>query len=255
MSHLPPRPLAEAPRERLAAISLLATDVDGTMTREGRIPPAILSACEALMRAGVEVMPVTGRSSGEALGLARYLPGVKRAIAENGAVLVVPDAPHRLLLGAADRVRLHATAREIVRAGEAPLEPAPCEPFRLADVAFERAGRNEEVLVGLRDRAAALGVRLVWSSVHVHLSLHEPDKGRGLSAFAEEVAIPRSAIAVVGDAPNDAGFWSPGRFGLAVGTAEVWPQRHVLPHLPEFSVGHSAGGWLELASAICAARA
>ncbi len=254
MSHVPPRPLSAAARERLSAIRLLATDVDGTMTRDGRIPPAVLSACEALAKVGVEVMPVTGRSSGEALGLARYLPGVKRAIAENGAVLVVPDAPHRLLLGAADRVRLHATAREVIHPGEAPLQSAPCEAFRLADVAFERAGRNETALVALRDRAAALGVRLVWSSVHIHLSLHEPDKGRGLAAFAAEAEVPANAIAVIGDAPNDAGFWSPGRFGLAVGTAEVWPQRHVLPHLPEFSVGHSAEGWLELASAVCAAR-
>lgn len=247
-----PSALSEAPASSLARIRLLATDIDGTMTRDGKIPAAVLDAIEALHGVGVEVLPVTGRSAGEALGLARYLPTVRRAIAENGAVFVVPDAVHRFPFGEPRRNALYAMGREI--SPENPLAPAPCAAFRVADVAFERAGRQEPELVQLRERAAAKGVHLVWSSVHVHLSTHAPDKGAGLLRFATENGIAPDEIATIGDAPNDAGFWAPGRFGLPVGTAEVLRQRDVIGDLPRWVVGDAADGWLELAKAICQAR-
>jgi len=247
------RPLSEAPASQLRSIRLVATDIDGTMTRNGRLPPEVLAALESLHAAGVEVLPVTGRSAGEALGLARYLPTVKGALAENGAVRVVPDAPHRLLFGEADRPRLLAVARAIAEPTDA-LEPAPCAHFRLADVAFERAGRPQGLLQRLQVRALENGVHLSWSSVHVHLSLHPPDKGAGLMAWLREAGIPPEAVATIGDAPNDAGFWTAGRFGLPVGTSDVAAQAAVLPALPEWGVGHAADGWLELAQALLAAR-
>ena len=145
------KPLSEASLSQLGSIRLLATDIDGTMTRQGKFPPEVLQAMEDLHASGIEVMPVTGRSAGEALGLARYLPTVKRALAENGAVLVVPDAPHRLLFGEADRRRLLAVAKVIAEPGD-PLELAPCSHFRIADVAFERAGREQEVCQQLQVR-------------------------------------------------------------------------------------------------------
>ena len=49
------------------------------------------------------------------------------------------------------------------------------------------------------------GVHLVWSSVHIHLSLHAPDKGVGLLTFLQEMSIPPAAVAAIGDAPNDSG--------------------------------------------------
>ena len=247
------RPLSQAPVTSLRSIRLLATDIDGTMTRGGKLPPEVLEMMESLHRAGVEVLPVTGRSAGEALGLARYLPTVRRALAENGAVAVVPDAPHRLLLGEADRPRLLAVARDIADPGS-PLEPAPCAHFRLADVAFERAGRTLEQLTGLRTRAREAGVQLSWSSVHVHLSLHVPDKGAGLLQLLRGDGVEAAEVATIGDAPNDAGFWVPGRFGLPVGTSDVASQAAALEALPAWSVAHAADGWLELAAALLAAR-
>lgn len=244
--------LSLAPREQLARVRLLATDIDGTMTRHGKIPPDVLEAIVRLHRAGVEVLPVTGRSAGEALGLARYLPTVTRAIAENGAVFVVPDAPHRYAFGAPGLERLHHVAARISPAN--PLVLAPCSPFRVADVAFERAGRKEPELLSLKAAAEAEGVHLVWSSVHVHLSAQRPDKGAGLLSFLGENGVNANEVAVVGDAPNDAGFWIPGRFGVPVGTAEVTRQANAIEHLPTWLVGHAADGWLELADAIVRAR-
>ncbi|MFM2152015.1 MAG: hypothetical protein RL199_450 [Pseudomonadota bacterium] len=246
-----PRPLSEVEASTLSGVSLLATDIDGTMTRGGKIPPEVLEACERLHQSGVEVVPVTGRSAGEALGLARYLPRVGRAVAENGAVLVEPDAPVRWLFGEADPSRLHEVARRI--GFERPLRPAPCAPFRVADAAFERDGRETAELRRLQSAAMAEGVHLVWSSVHVHLSLHPPDKGAGLERLLAGET-PASAVAVIGDAPNDEGFWRPGRFGLPVGTSAVLNPASGVGTLPSWFVGEGADGWVELARAISRAR-
>jgi hypothetical protein len=247
-----PRPLVEVDAAILSGIHVLATDIDGTMTRGGKIPPEVLEACERLHRAGVELVPVTGRSAGEALGLARYLPRVRRAVAENGAVLVEPDAPVRWLLGQPDPARLHAVAARI--GGGRPLRPAPCAPFRVADVAFERDGRDVVELHRLQSAAQAEGVHLVWSSVHVHLSVHPPDKGAGLAALLGDET-PATRVAAIGDAPNDEGFWLPGRFGLPVGTSAVLHEGSGVSCLPAWVVGEAADGWLELVEAIVGARA
>ena len=246
-----PRPLAEVDASVLRGITVLATDIDGTMTTAGKIPPAVLEACERLYAVGVEVVPVTGRSAGEALGLARYLPRVRRAVAENGAVLVEPDAPVRWLFGRPDVSKLRETAALL--GGTRPLKPAPCAPFRVADAAFEREGRETDELVALRSAALAQGVQLVWSSVHIHLSLHAPDKGAGLVALLSDETRP-GAVAAIGDAPNDEGFWRPGRFGLPVGTSAVLRPSSGIDCLPRWVVGEGAVGWVELAEALVNAR-
>ena len=55
----------------VAAIELVATDVDGTLTRDGALTAASLGAIEELTAAGLEVVPVSGRPAGEVLGLCR----------------------------------------------------------------------------------------------------------------------------------------------------------------------------------------
>jgi hypothetical protein len=246
--------LATAPREQLRAIRLLATDIDGTMTREGKLPPAILSMMESLADAGIEVLPITGRPSGEALGLARYLPRVKHAIAENGATYIIPEEPLEFLVPVPNRAKLVALAAELSRDLERPLCLTPDDFCRSVDVAFLRDGRNESELENLRQQAAARGVFLVWSSVHIHLNETAPDKGAAALTLAARLGYQPHEIATIGDAPNDAGLWVAGRFGLPVGTEAVLRYLEVLPHHPAFVVSEAATGWLELGQALLDAR-
>ncbi|MSP91508.1 MAG: hypothetical protein EXR79_06860 [Myxococcales bacterium] len=249
-----PQPLSAAPPALLAGIRLLATDIDDTMTHAGVLTPAVVAAVARLVAAGIEVLPVSGRSAGEVLGLARYLPGVRRAIAENGATLLRPDNPPLALRATPDRVRLREAAAALSRDLAAPLVEAADAFCRVGDLAFERGGRADGELQGLHTPAAKLGVFLLWSSVHLHLSLAAPDKGAAVLELAAVDGIAGGAIATIGDSPNDAGLWVPGRFALPVGTAAVMRQRAVLPHLPQWVVGEGALGWVELAEALLAAR-
>ena len=102
--------LSQAPRALLASVQVVASDIDGTMTRDGRLDPAVLDAIVALVAAGIEVLPVSGRPAGEVLGLARYLPGVRRALAENGLAKCVPGDAVTSLGSVPDRARLLAVA-------------------------------------------------------------------------------------------------------------------------------------------------
>ncbi len=235
----------------LRGIRVVLTDIDGTMTQAGRIPAEVIAAAGQLAAAGVEVFPVTGRSAGEALGLARYIPSFHKAIAENGGVLVVPDHPIVFLRPPVDPAQM---ANAALALGNGHWRPAPCSAFRLTDQAFERDGRSDAELDAARDAAAALGLYLTWSSVHIHLTLQPPDKGAGaLRVLREATGAPHSALAI-GDAPNDEGLWQAGRFGLTVGTADVAHCWQRLRHWPNYTVGPAAQGWCEMAAILLQAN-
>ena len=134
----------------VAAIELVATDVDGTLTRDGALTAASLGAIEELTAAGLEVVPVSGRPAGEVLGLCRYLPGVRRAIAENGLISVVPDQPVQFIGRPTNPARLREVGDALNADHGANLRLAGDEFCRVGDVAYERDGRDVPELMRLR---------------------------------------------------------------------------------------------------------
>src|SRR3979490_2820427 len=77
-------PLAECPRETLAAIEGVLTDLDETVSSHGRLSAEAYGALEALKKAGLRVIPVTGRPAGWCDHIARFWP-VDAVVGENGA--------------------------------------------------------------------------------------------------------------------------------------------------------------------------
>lgn len=256
MSTHPPAPAAPGllPISRLSppvTPALVATDVDGTLTRAGKLDPAVLAVILRLVEAGVAVVPVSGRPAGEVAGLCRYLPGVARGLAENGLLEVIPDRAPRWLGAPTDKARLRRVGERLNAEHAAALRLTGDDFCRLGDVAFEREGRDEAELVRLRGLAEAMGVHLVWSNVHVHLAEAVPDKGTAVLQLAREIEVDPRAIVTIGDAPNDAGLFVGGRFGATVGTADIAAQLAFLPEPPQY-ITHSreGAGFVELAEAI-----
>ena len=251
-----PTPISRlAQVEHLEHICLVATDVDGTLTRAGKLDPAALAAIWRLMVAGVTVVPVSGRPAGEVQGLVRYMPGVVRGLAENGLVEIVPDHAPRWLGPPTDRARLRRVGDRLNAERAAGLRLTGDDYCRLGDVAYERDGRDEAELLRLRGHAEALGVHLVWSNVHVHLAEAVPDKGAAVLQLARELALDPGRVATIGDAPNDAGLFIADRFGLTVGTADVATQLAYFPDPPRaITASREAEGFVELAEVLLAAR-
>lgn len=234
------------------AIRMLATDVDGTLTKAGALDPEVVVQIARLAGLGIEVVPVSGRPAGEVLGLVRYLPGVRRGIAENGQVEVVPDLPVRWLGAPTDRPAVRALALEIGSAAGLALRVTADDPFRVGDVAFERDGATDATLAALVPATRARGLFITWSNVHVHFTPAAPDKGAAVLVAA---GIDGALIATIGDAPNDAGLFVAGRFAATVGTADVLRQRAVMPAMPELvTTGVESAGFLELAAVLVALR-
>lgn len=249
-----PRPLAELRRARVTSIRVVATDVDGTLTRAGELGSDVVEALAKLAHAGVRVIPISGRPSGEVLGLCRYLPGVGFGVAENGLLEIEPDQAPRWLAEVSDVARLRAVGEHLNRAHDAKLRVTGDAFCRLGDVAYERDGRDASELLRLRELAQAEGVHLIWSNVHVHLAQRRPDKGAGLLRLLERRNIAPASVVTVGDAPNDGGLFEPDRFGLTLGTADVLAQRQWFSALPEYvTAAREADGFLELAALLLGA--
>lgn len=239
----------------LAGVTLVATDVDGTLTRGGKLEPGVLAAIRRLVDAGISVVPVSGRPAGEVQGLVRYLPGVSRGLAENGLQEIVPDRAPRWLGSPTDKDRLRRVGAALNAACQAGLRLTGDDYCRLGDVAYERDGRDERELLRLRREAEARGVHLVWSNVHIHLAEAVPDKGAALLQLLQELGVPPGQVATIGDAPNDAGLFRSGRFAVTVGTADVLAQLAYFPEPPAYvTVGREADGFCEFAEVLLHAQ-
>src|SRR5699024_1202771 len=68
----------------LAQVDAVFTDVDDTLTRDGKLAPSALTAMARLLDAGVRVIPVTGGCAGWCDHMVRAWP-VTAVIGESGA--------------------------------------------------------------------------------------------------------------------------------------------------------------------------
>jgi len=78
------RPLAEWLPDSLTKIRGVFTDIDDTLTDDGRMGALVLDALFRLQRAGLLVIPITGRPAGWCDLIARMWP-VDAVVGENGA--------------------------------------------------------------------------------------------------------------------------------------------------------------------------
>ena len=75
------KPISEFKNQK---VNILLTDIDGTLTSDGRIPSNSYEAMWKLYHAGIKVIPVTGRPAGWCEMIARTWP-VHGVVGENGA--------------------------------------------------------------------------------------------------------------------------------------------------------------------------
>jgi HAD superfamily hydrolase (TIGR01484 family) len=228
-------------------------DVDDTLTHDGALVPAAYQAIVDARRAGLRVVPVTGRPAGWVEVMAALFP-VDAAVAENGAIAVVREGPRKLTHlywdGEAERQqqrpRLDAIVRDVLE--QVPrARLADDNWLRRCDVAFdvgETQQLSREEIDQIVGRIRAAGARTLVSSVHAHAYFGDHDKASmlvrlGRERFAADLDGDRGEWLFVGDSPNDqAGFaWFP----VSVGVANVARYADRLSPPPAF-VTPSEGG-------------
>lgn len=243
------------------------TDLDDTLSTDGRLDPGAFCAMARLQAAGLRVVPVTGRSAGWCDHFVRMWP-VDAVIGETGAFYMLREggavrtvfAPDNAALEAA-RTRRAAIATDVLReVPEAAL--AGDQPYRLVDLAIDiaeavpplPASRIARIVEMLR----AHGMHAQPSSIHVNAWFGEFDKGRTAVRLLAEVfgdadEAARDHWACVGDAPNDAPLFA--AFRNSVGVANIVERLDRMPVLPAWITKTPSGaGFAELAAHLLAAQ-
>ncbi len=264
------RPLAEFSAARRRAIRYVLTDIDDTLTLDGRLPAIAYGALERLRAAGFAVVPVTGRPAGWCDHIARMWP-VDAVVGENGALYFrYDDAARRMLrrywkdaeTRAADATRLAALGAEILAAVPGAAISAD-QPYREADLAIDYCEDIPPLPRAAVERIVAIfeaaGAEAKVSSIHVNGWFGDYDKlamTRVLFAecFDADLDRVRETVVFAGDSPNDAPMF--GYFPNAVGVANLRDFAGRIAAEPAWITERPGGhGFAELADALIAARA
>ena len=267
------QPIEEIPRKVLSSIEYILTDIDDTLTREGKLLPEAFTALWRLRESGKTVIPVTGRPAGWCDCIIRQWP-VRAVVGENGAFALLAEdgqisvLPHPETGYGGDRV--------LSRFPEAPRDPRLEDIFRAVKEAIPEARKAKDQFTRLYDLAVdfredeprldlsaaerikriaeGFGAHAKVSSIHVNIWFGEYDKlGMALRLMSEVFGVSRKAagerILFVGDSPNDEPMFR--FFPVSVGVANVGEYTHHMTDLPRFVTREPYGaGFAEAAARI-----
>lgn len=230
---------------------VLLTDIDDTLTDEGRLGAPAYSALWRLHEAGIPVVPVTGRPAGWCDCIVREWP-VAGVVGENGAfAMYLEDGRRRFEYhpevdpAASDRL---AVLRERVLSEVPESRVAADQTFRLFDLAIDFAEDEPElgldVAYRIRDICIAEGAEARVSSIHVNAWFGSYNKLSMSIRFLREILdideeSARKRGVFVGDSPNDEPMFA--HFHRSVAVASIGRFRDVLSSHPRF-VSDAPGG-------------
>jgi len=263
------QPLSTAPRELLGGVIAVLTDIDDTLTLHGRLPAEAFDALWKLRRAGIKVIPITGRPAGWCDLIARQWP-VDGVVGENGAFYFRYDDAAKKM------IRVYAQPAEERRANTEKLWKIAhrvLKEFPGTAIASDQAYREIDVAIDFCEDVPPLplaaaqqiaeafhkeGAAAKVSSIHVNAWFGSHDKltmsRRFLSeAFGITLENDLRRIAYCGDSPNDAPMYAV--FPLGIGVANIRPYARLMAHLPNYvTAGEGGHGFAEFAEAVLKAR-
>ena len=257
------KPLDEFPKD--ARIIHVLTDIDDTLTNEGRLPAAAYKAMEDLSLAGIAVIPITGRPAGWCDHIARMWP-VKAVVGENGAFYFAYDEKNRKMIRhfaipgeqrELDRKKLDRIRNEVLASVPGCIVSAD-QAYREADLAIDFCedvpALPDHDIDRIVDIFTRHGATAKISSIHVNGWFGTYDKltmTRTLfrNHFSLDLDLIKDQIVFSGDSPNDAPMFA--YFPHSVGVANINAFTDTLSHHPAFVTRDPGGlGFADLARTI-----
>ncbi|MBE9234252.1 HAD family phosphatase [Cuspidothrix issatschenkoi LEGE 03284] len=244
--------LPEITSRHLYQTCLLATDMDGTITKYGKFTSKLLHTLESLTTAKVPVLIVTGRSAGWVSAITSLMP-VVGAIAENGGLFYpakdfqpvtlthIPDLGYHRQDLAATFARLQSYFPHLQESSD--------NQFRVTDWTFDLISLTTDDLNQITDLCEQMGWGFTYSTVQCHIKPLGQDKANGLLKVLRQyfpVYLPEQVI-TVGDSPNDDSLFNQRYFPVSVGVANIREYTNQLKHQPTYiTTGEEADGFCEL---------
>ncbi|MCB9689674.1 MAG: HAD-IIB family hydrolase [Alphaproteobacteria bacterium] len=260
-------PLSELDAAAVDGLVGVFTDIDDTLTHQGRLVPEAFLALRRLADAGLAVVPVTGRPGGWVDHLARMWP-VDGVVGENGGLWFFMEdgrLVRRFSQGEAERranrERLDDVA-QLILAKVPGAALASDQPYRDLDLAIDFCedvpplSREEVDRIVMLFRSA--GATCKVSSIHVNGWYGTFDKLAGCRAFVRDrwgrdLDAEKERWIYVGDSPNDEPMFA--HFPRSVGVANIAAFVDRMTHLPRWVTPSEGGhGFAELADRILALR-
>jgi hypothetical protein len=248
-------------------IRYVLTDIDDTLTTDGKLTATAYASLARLHDEGRIVIPVTGRPAGWCDHIARMWP-VDAVVGENGAFYMRFDAARRKLVRrfAAPDAERDANRARIAAIGAMIVERVPGsalasdQRYRETDLAIDYCEDVPALAAVDVERIVALmraeGMTAKVSSIHVNGWFGAYDKlamTRILldEVFGEDLAAVRDTLLFAGDSPNDAPMFA--YFPSAVGVANLRRFLDALPARPAYITTREAGaGFTEIADLLLA---
>ncbi|MBW1750265.1 MAG: HAD-IIB family hydrolase [Deltaproteobacteria bacterium] len=229
------KPFHLFPRETRQQIRYVLTDIDDTLTLDGKLPAIAYSAMERLQKAGIKVIPITGRPAGWCDHIARMWP-VEGLVGENGAFYFYYDIQNRKMVRCfwrsdeqrrEDRIQLARLQERILR--DVPgCRVSVDQPYREADLAIDFCEDVKPLSMDAVKKIVSIfesaGAVAKISSIHVNGWFGDYDKlAMTRRLFSEIFQIDldsrKESIIFSGDSPNDAPMFA--FFPHSVGVANV----------------------------------
>jgi 1,2-diacylglycerol 3-alpha-glucosyltransferase len=242
-------------------IKFFFTDIDDTLTRDGKLDPAAYEALWLLRKHRIKVVPVTGRPAGWCDCIVRQWP-VEAVIGENGAFAFYLERGKKQSLFHPDfrrgegGERLAAVRDEILTKVKGALV-AKDQPYRLSDLAIDFREEGDLALkdaVRIREIAESFGARGKISSIHVNIWFGSFDKFSMTEyllreRFNIELSGKKDAVSFCGDSPNDEPMFQAFPLSFAVGNVRKY--MHLIEQKPKFIAEKEYGqGFREIVMAI-----
>jgi len=228
-------PISTFPMKARRSLRYVLTDIDDTLTVNGKLPAVVFSAMEQIQRAGMRVVPITGRPAGWCDHIARMWP-VDGLAGENGAFYFCYDHQGKKMIRRywkpveerrTDRDRLDAIRAKVL------VDVPGCavsadQAYREADLAIDFCedvpALPSHSIEAIKAIFEAAGATAKISSIHVNGWFGDYDKLSMSRLFFEEVfnedmEAVRDQVVFCGDSPNDSPMF--GYFPHSVGVANV----------------------------------
>jgi len=262
-------PLESLTTASCSKIRFVLTDIDDTLTTEGRLTGEAYMALERLFEAGLTVIAVTGRPAGWCDHIARMWP-VFGVVGENGAFYLRYDRQaHRMHSHywaseeqrTENRQKLNLLSKVILK--QVPgTALASDQAYRQADLAVDFCEDveplEEEAVQKIVQIFHQAGAQAKVSSIHVNGWFGHYDKlSMTRLMFAREFDLALQdhpeEILFIGDSPNDEPMFK--FFSISVGVANIQTQLHRLSDQPKFVTrGCGGSGFAEMADWLLAQR-
>lgn len=250
-----PQPL---PERLTFTPSVLFTDVDDTLTWQGKVPEEAMTAIYRLADANIPVVPVTGASAGWCDCLMKTWP-LRAIVGENGAFYLYRASDgtvHRQLLKPSDVIdddvaRLRQVGRELLTRYPS-IRYTQDQPFRLTEVAFD-IGQTVSISRDIAREATewlrAQGISARQSSIHINAWVGDHSKATGALTWLSDHHLSSDHAVFIGDSPNDESMFQ--QFRHTVGVANIRDFLPLMTFHPKFITRKKGGhGFTELADRI-----